>query len=135
MANKETVLFEKALNSSSDAERVACLNQLKKIYRGTGAPAVPEQPVTPVRVVSSGDATRVRDMEQQLTTAVELAEKFRDQRDTAKMESDELRAQIFSLTNTISMQEAAPASSFWKVVAIVVVLGLLGAISLLLAGV
>lgn len=36
MTNTITVLLEKAMGSNSDAERLACLNQAKRLYRGEG---------------------------------------------------------------------------------------------------
>lgn len=46
MTNRVTILLEKAINSNSDPERLACLNQAAKIYRGEGV-TMPRRVVRP----------------------------------------------------------------------------------------
>lgn len=97
MTSTVTTLLEKAMGSDSDAERLACLNQAKRLYRGEGI-ALPRRVVREQTTVPASTTPMITVKEHQAKVDELERDRVRLLKDNAALSAENTRLRSEKLT-------------------------------------
>lgn len=116
MVDKVTMMIEKAIQSNSDEEALACLRQVRKVYQGTGSVVMPRrdrQPADENVLTNVKNMVPIREHDQTIKSHIERINTLERQNIELNSENDQLKTE--KIKGAIAADEEVVADALERI--------------------